>query len=176
MSAFPEEMHKNYIAVSLFMFSWNLMLTEMMSFVWAYLAVCSPHWSFVPCLSTENAVVVASHSGYLAFLSVSVCHLKGWVHTCHLQETQHAETIESYLVSSLPKQEVFLSAVLLFLLAVRITFSLIHGCRCRMSHVIVVAVGSVKLLLPSSSSLFLSHFHPIFPSVSYPPSDHSCFC
>lgn len=27
--------------------------------------------------STENAVVVASHSGSLAFLSVSVCHLKG---------------------------------------------------------------------------------------------------
>lgn len=60
--------------------------------------------------------------------------------------------------------------MLLVLLTVRITFSLIHGCRRRMSHVIVVAVGSVKLLLASSSSssLFLSHSHPIFPSVSHP--------
>lgn len=174
MSAFPEEMHKNYIAVSLFMFSWNLdrECWQRWWVLYGLISQCVLHTG----LSCQNAVVVASHSGYLAFLSVSVCHLRGWVHTCHLQETQHAETIEFYLVSSLPKQEVFLSAVLLFLLAVRITFSLIHGCRCRMSHVIVVAVGSVKLLLPSSSSLFLSHFHPIFPSVSHPPSDHSCFC
>lgn len=82
--------------------------------------------------------------------------------TCRLQETHHAETLQSYLVSSLPKQEVFLSAVLLFLLTVRITFGLIHGCRCRMSHVIVVAVGSVKFLLPSprsSSLIFIPFFH-----------------
>lgn len=71
MSAFPEGTHKNYITLSLFMLSWNLILTEMI--------ILSRSHTGILCyiLSTEKAVVVASHSEYLVFLSVTVCHLKG---------------------------------------------------------------------------------------------------
>lgn len=36
----------------------------------------------------------------------------------------------------------------LVLLTVGVAFSLIHGCRCSVSHVIAVALGSVQLLPP----------------------------
>lgn len=89
MSAFPGEMHKNYIAVSLFMFSWNLMLTEMMMFcmglsrsvfstlvframsVYKCCGCCQPQWvlSFPFCVS----VSLKRLSAYLSSTRNTTC-------------------------------------------------------------------------------------------------------
>lgn len=94
----------------------------------------------------------------LAVLSVSVCHYKGCVsaHTLCRRNTT-CRKLKSFVWSPVcPSRKCSLPPCDSFCLQC-ITFSLIHGSRWRMSHVIVVAVGSVQLLLPSSSSQF-HHF------------------
>lgn len=116
VSAFPEEMHKNDIAVSLFILSWNLLWTEMMSFVRAYLTVCSPHGSFMPYTVYREYCSCCQPQWILSFplcVSVSLKRL-----SAHLLSTRNTTcrnfrvlfSLQSTQAGSLPQCSVTISA------------------------------------------------------------------